>query len=168
LRQIQSTDKNRVYWTQRFLDEPIVTLFKEYLSRQGFLVIADNIDRVYFRSGKSVGTDHENVLKILSKRYDFELRSIREPWASDIQSLLVPHEELSLPIQQIIRDIRRIKKGQLRVGRLRDAPAAFNLAGLDYLNLDHDAFKKVNANAEAFGTHQLRSYILGLLQLDLD
>ena len=168
LRQMSESGENRVYWSRRYMEKPIVLLFKENLARRGFLVITIEANRVWFRGGNSVLNDYESVLKILAKRYEFDLRSVEEPWPGDISSLLVPFEQLSPIVRSVIREIKRTRENKILIGRLRDAPAAFNLARVDYLNLDNEIFNNVNAAASSYDVKTLKAYILGLLQFELE
>jgi hypothetical protein len=67
----------------------------------------------------------------------------------------------------VIRQIQKIKGNEVRVGKLRDAPAAFHLGGFDYLNLDHEVVRRMNDGANAYDQTALKSYVLGLLRYDL-
>jgi hypothetical protein len=157
-----------VYWHPRLLpSKEISALFKASLLQRGHLVIADEANRVWFRNEQNFLTDHEAVLKYLSKRYGFELRSVDQPREGDLRGLLVPIKSLSAPTQKIVLEIQRTKHNDVRVGRLRDAPAAFHLAGCDYLNLDNEVVKRMDVSAAGRSSAELKAYILGLLQYEL-
>lgn len=167
LRKIQMNNKNRVYWHKRHINEPIHNLFRNSLIQRGFLVVKNDQDIVVLRSGQSEFTDHLAVLKFLSKRYHFELIPIEKPYEEDIESLLVNKSTLSHTTQRIIHEIEKSKGKKIRVGKLYDAPAAFNLAGYDYLNLENDLFKNVDFSSDSYDYSSLKAYILGLLQFEL-
>jgi hypothetical protein len=164
---IQRRNVSRVYWHPQLFEKPIPVLFKQSLIQRGFLVIESDSDAVEFRPGKSVWTDHKAVLTSLAKRYNFEIIPIETPRKEDLAGLLVELKTLAPTTQRIIHEIKKSKRKEIRVGRLRDAPAAFHLAGYDYLNLDNEVFKQVNASSEHYDSSSLKAYILGLLQYEL-
>ena len=167
LQKSRAAGKNRIYWYRWYLDEPIVKLFKESLVHRGFIVVKADNTRVSFRGGNSYLTDTSSALKQLAKRFNFELRGIDEPLKEDIDELLVGQERVGPILRSIIADIQRSGGRDVRIGRLRDAPAAFTLAHYDYLNLDNEVLRKVNQNARAYDHKTLRAYVLGLLQYEL-
>ncbi|HYU34949.1 MAG TPA: hypothetical protein VEW48_22590 [Thermoanaerobaculia bacterium] len=140
---------------------------KDGLYQQEFLVISDASDRVWFRSAFSVLTDHEAALRILTERYGFELRSIKKVLEEDMKNLLVPFNELTSTMQRVVSGIEQTRHKKIRVGRLRDAPAVFRLADIDYLNLENEIFSKANTSAKHRDLESLKSYLLGLLQYEL-
>jgi hypothetical protein len=165
LREAQLANRGRVYWFDRY-EGATARLFRESLVRGGFIVIEQRADYIPFKGGVSAMYSHLGALLLLASRYEFDVVPIDRPAPSDLSGLIVSAAELAPAVADVLRELEQSGR-PVYVGRLRDAPPAFTLAGQSYLNLDHPVVNDLLSAAD-HRRETVRAFLLGLLQLRLD
>jgi len=169
LEEARKNNRNRVYYYDRLYDrlEDVQVLLRDDLAHRGFVVVPFEYRSIELKHGGSKYVHYRSVLTGLSKRYGFDLLSVAEPWEGDIKGILTDLNAVSPVVRSVVNEIARAKGKEVRIGRLRDAPAAFQLKGHDYLNLDNPVFSKLDETARDEEVSAIRAFVRGLLQYDL-
>lgn len=147
--------------------EVVQKILKDSLFARGILVIESRYKRIVCTGNTSFDVNEEMVLKVLQRKYEFELLPVSSPRQKDIASLTIPKAKLSRRLQSLISKIEKAKKTSIIVLSLDKAPAAFTLRRQLYLNSESNEFKQLNSTSSDHTDSVVEAYILGLLQLEL-
>ncbi len=164
---IKKDGRYRVYSANYYLaDNSLAKIIRDSLSKRGFLVVPLKYASVSYKSGRSDYVNSKDALTYLSKRYFFDLYDVEAPLQSDV-TIAATLDDIPPFLKNVISEVEQSVGQQIPLANLAGAPIVFELAGSNYLNIGNGLLQKAESTFARYDPTVLRSYLLGLLQYEI-